>query len=185
MIQIAAEKPRIAMDYEGNVTVSFSVSPESKQALRKSYDWMQGKKLNLEIKKWSKGRTLDANAYLWVLCGKIAEKVGITKEEVYRKLVRDAGEYEVFPIKKDKVSDVTRMWGNRGLGWSIEIIGDSKIEGYVNGMCFFGSSVYNTEQMSRLIDDAVSTAEDLGIHTYPESTINEMKEKWGAKNKSV
>ena len=38
-----------------------------------------------DIRRVGKKRSLDANSYMWVLCGKIADAVGITKEEVYRR----------------------------------------------------------------------------------------------------
>lgn len=43
-------------------------------------------KLNIELKKWYKKRSLDANSYCWVLCDLIAKKLTtndavITKEE--------------------------------------------------------------------------------------------------------
>ena len=46
-------------------------------------------KLNIELKKWYKKRSIDANAYCWVLCDKIAKKITtedavITKEDVYK-----------------------------------------------------------------------------------------------------
>ena len=44
-------------------------------------------KLNIELKKWYKKRSLDANAYCWVLCDMIAKEISkdgtiITKEEI-------------------------------------------------------------------------------------------------------
>ena len=45
-------------------------------------------KLNIELKKWYKKRSLDANSYCWVICDLIAKELsknGITtKEEIYR-----------------------------------------------------------------------------------------------------
>ena len=41
-------------------------------------------KLNVEIKKYKKKRTLDSNAYCWVLLGKIQDILRVPKEEIYR-----------------------------------------------------------------------------------------------------
>lgn len=46
-------------------------------------------KLNIELKKWYKKRSLDANSYCWVLCDSIAKELSkdgtsITKEDVYK-----------------------------------------------------------------------------------------------------
>ena len=41
-------------------------------------------KLNLELKKYREKRSLDANAYMWVLISKLQEKLDIQKEEIYK-----------------------------------------------------------------------------------------------------
>ena len=40
-----------------------------------NYDETKDKELSLELKEFRKKRSLDANAYCWVLCTKIAEKI--------------------------------------------------------------------------------------------------------------
>ena len=35
----------------------------------------------LKVDEYHPKRSLDANSFLWILCGKIAEKIGGTKEE--------------------------------------------------------------------------------------------------------
>lgn len=59
-------------------------------------------------------RSLDANGYLWVLCQKIAEAAGITKEEVYLDAVRHAGQFEYLPIRADALEAFKRRWNGRG-----------------------------------------------------------------------
>ena len=44
-----------------------------------------------------------------------------------------------------------------------------------------GSHTYNTDEMSKLIDGAVSEAKDLDIETLTPNQIREMKERWGVK----
>lgn len=46
------------------------------------------KPLMLEIKEYKKPRTRNANALMWELCEKLAERIpGISKEDVYRQAV--------------------------------------------------------------------------------------------------
>ena len=71
-----------------------------------------------------------------------------------------------------------KKWNKRGLGWIAEIIGESKIPGYTNIMTYFGSSVYDTSEMSRLIDGLVSEAEYLGIETMTPNAIGNMMSLW-------
>ena len=44
---------------------------------------------------------------------------------------------------------------------------------------YYGSSRYNTRQMSRLIDSIVQDCKDLGIETLPPEKLAAMKEEWG------
>ena len=44
--------------------------------------------------------------------------------------------------------------------------------------CYKGSSLYDTLEMSRLIDGVVSDAQELGIDTMTPEEIREMKERW-------
>ena len=60
-----------------------------------------------------------------------------------------------------------------------ESTGKSKLEGYENVFAYYGSSTYNTTEMSRLIDYVVDEAKELGIETLPPEQLNAMKESWG------
>ena len=45
----------------------------------------------VEARKQPRRRSLDANAYLWVLLDKLAAALGQTKEEMYRGFIREIG----------------------------------------------------------------------------------------------
>ena len=44
--------------------------------------------------------------------------------------------------------------------------------------CYYGSSVYNTKQMARLIDDVVSDCKEMGIETKPPEEIDRLVSLW-------
>ena len=155
--------------YTDNVTAPFE---ELRQAIDK------GKKLSVTVEPEKRRRSLDANNYCWQIITKIAEAIRSTKEEVYRKLVHDVGQFEIVPIRTDAVSEFVRMWSGRGLGWFAEVEGDSKLDGYSRVVTYFGSSVYDTRQMSILIDEVVIQAKELGIETLPPVEIEAMKNLW-------
>ena len=46
-------------------------------------------KLNVELKKYRKKRSLDANAYMWLLISKLQEKLDIPKEEIYKDAIKE------------------------------------------------------------------------------------------------
>ena len=138
-----------------------------------------GKKLSVTVEPVKRRRSLDANAYLWVVLNEMAEALRTTKEDIYRQLVRDVGQFEMVPIRAGEATEAfVRMWGGRGLGWFAEVEGESKLEGYNRVVCYFGSSVYDTKQMSRLIDEAVTQAKDIGIETLPPDEIESLKHLW-------
>lgn len=143
----------------------------------------KGKELALEIKQYRKKRSLDANGYMWVLCQKIAEKIAppgalITKEDVYRKAIREVGQFTIVPIRNDAVEQWIYNWGAGRIGWVCESLGDSKLEGYTNIMSYYGSSVYDTKSMSILVDYIVSEAKEQGIETMTPTELEGLKQEW-------
>lgn len=94
-------------------------------------------KLNIELKKYRKHRSLDSNAYMWTIAEKIAKKLGITKIEVYRNAIKEVGQCEVLPIKDEAVETFISAWEHNGQGWLCEIIGKSKLKGYTNITAYY------------------------------------------------
>ena len=137
----------------------------------------------IEIKKKSKSRSMNANAYCWVLCQKIAEVMSnhsyISKEDIYRKAIKDCGHFSYVPVRADAVERYIQIWKGHGLGWIAEDAGECKsIDGYHNIMCYHGSSVYNTREMARLIDCLTDECNQLGIQLEPSEYIQSLIEGW-------
>ena len=147
---------------------------------RKFVSEMKPKKYAVEIKEHRKKRSLDANAYAWTLIGKLAAKLStdgvvITPDQVYREAIRDVGDnYEVIPIRDDALERWQQIWTAKGLGWVCEVIGKSKIDGYTNTRCFYGSSVYDTAQMSRLISIIVDECKAAGVETMTPAELESL-----------
>ncbi len=135
-------------------------------------------KLSIEAKKYRKNRSLDANAYCWVLIGRLAEKLNLKPKEVYRKAISEVGVYEVVPIRNDALERYISAWSDNGLGWICET-SKSKLDGYTNVITYFGSSVYNSKEMARLIDNIVEECKLQNIETLPPEEIESMKVSWG------
>lgn len=144
------------------------------------------KKYIIEVKQYRKGRSLDANAYCWVLIDKLAEKLhktlkqdkGKVKEQIYKNAVRDiGGNSDTICVQDKAVDKLCRAWEKHGTGWQTEII-KSKLEGCTNIIFYYGSSVYDTAQMSRLIDNIVQDCKAVGIETMTPSELEALKEAW-------
>lgn len=93
-------------------------------------------KLNIGLKKYRKKRSLDSNAYAWVLLGELQDVLNVSKEEIYRDLIRNIGSYEIVPVKNEAVERFRQAWSKNGLGWITETM-KSKLEGYTNVITYY------------------------------------------------
>lgn len=137
------------------------------------------KECMLNIEEVKKKRSLDANAYLWVLIGKLAEHYKLPTEEIYRMQIRDCGVYEIIPIRAQNVKNWIDVWHSHGIGWICEDMGECRnVKGYHNIKSYYGTSVYDTKQMSRIIDEVVRECTQCGIETATPQEIERIKATW-------
>lgn len=146
-----------------------------------SLDGLFGKDLSIELKEWRKKRSLDANAYFWVLCSKLAEATGASKTEVYKQAILNiGGNSESYCGQPQAITKLCHAWERQGIGWIAETF-ESKVDGCVNVTLYYGSSSYDTKQMARLIDNIVQDCKAVGIETMPPDELKRMIEKWEEK----
>lgn len=154
---------------------SLILTTKDREAIRFAYGFLAG---DYEIVKKKKKRSLDSNAYAWVLIDKLAEALSLPKEEVYRNTIRHIGGVsETVCVIEQGVEQLTKSWARNGLGWSYEVF-DSRIEGCKNVTLHYGSSVYDQKQMGRLIDALVQDCKALNIETLPPDKLAAMLEEW-------
>lgn len=164
----------MVFDRNGNAVISF----ETAENFRDEFDELYEGEVEIEIKKWRKKRSLDANAYCWVLINKLAEKLGKSRDEVYREAIRSIGGVSDVICVQEKAADaLIAGWQHGGTGWQAETM-ESKIKGCVNVILYYGSSVYDTKQMAALIDHIVQDCEAVGIPTMTDEQIEELKRGW-------
>ena len=137
-------------------------------------------KLNIELKKYREKRSLDSNAYAWVLLGELQNFLNIPKEEIYKDLIRNIGSYEVVPVRDEAVEKFRQAWSKNGIGWVTETT-KSKLDGYTNIIAYFGSSTYNTKEMTRLINLLVEECKQFGIETKSQEEIDSLLKEWDKK----
>ena len=158
-------------------TMDIEYSPE----LMHKYD---SKQMNVEIKEARKGRSLDANAYCWVLCDKIASTKGlmVKKADVYKQAVRDYGVCENILLPNEGVAKFVQDWnGEVGrYGKFCDVMGKSKQHPESTWVrVYYGSRDYDSKEMSVLLDGLIADAKDLGIETMTPDEIAKMKSLWG------
>lgn len=131
-----------------------------------------------QLKAVKQKRSLSANAYAWVLIDKLSERLHIPKEEIYRRTIKEIGGVsETVCVKRTAYRRLVRTWEANGLGWQTETV-DSKLDGCVNVILYYGSSQFDTAQMSALIDKLICDAKAVGIETIPPEKLEAMKGEW-------
>lgn len=141
-------------------------------------DDLRGKDVEVTIKKHRQKRSLDANAYAWVLMDKLAAAVGRPKMEIYKDAVLEVGGNTDIVCVQDRAVDKLReSWSKNGAGWLTETM-PSKIDGCTNVILYYGSSSFDTAQMSRLIDNLVQDCIAVGIETMSPDKLNALLGGW-------
>ncbi len=164
------------IDFSFGMNRKCRVTVELDENFQREYDRLKDCDLEISIKKYRKKRSLDANAYAWALIAKIAQRLQVEKEFVYRETIRNIGGVsDTVCVQDAAVKALTDAWTNKGLGWQVDNLGASKIPGCTNLVLYYGSSTYDTEQMSRLIDLLVQDAKELGIETLSERELSLLK----------
>lgn len=122
-------------------------------------------KYTIEFRKYRKGRSLDQNAYFWKLVAEIAKKEDgdlKNKDDLYSHLLMMSGaKYEVVYLEEEALESLKRF----------EVIRHCKIvkrqvignKAMVMAFLFYGSSKFDTKEMSDLIDTTLRYAAEVGV----------------------
>lgn len=172
-MKFTAKIKDIGRTLEGSLTLTLESHRMDPAA---AMELSQVDKLDVEIKKHREKRSLDANAYAWVLMSKIAQVIGSSKEEVYEEMLHrygilyeDSGGYIAVTVKASV--DMKKVEGH----WQL-IRDNGTFKAYA---MIKGSSEYNTKEMSCFIDGIVSDAKELGIETLPPEELERMVAAYG------
>ena len=176
-MKIKAQSIRVLLTLDGKVEYILTSQDRPTEEINDLVD----KELSVEIKPYRKRRSLDANSYCWVLCQKLAEKIGGTKEDIYKEAIRKAGQFDFVAVTDSATEQFLKAWQSKGLGWYAEAL-ESKIEGCKKIMVYYGSSVYDSKEMAHLIEYIISECKELGIETMTPTEISRMMNEWGQEN---
>lgn len=168
------------IDYlSGRMAVLF----EPNEDFRQAYEELKGcDKLSFEIKPYRAKRSLDANAYYWVLITKLAKKISISNLELHNMMLRMYGQAEIIEGKAVylTIPDTEEAERKVNNATDYHLQATSQVREGNDGIMYRtykllrGSRTYNTEEMARLIDGLVQCCKDAGI---PDSDIASPDEK--------
>ena len=153
---------------------------------KQAYDELEGcEKLSIEIKPYREKRSLNANAYFHVLCGKIADKLSMSKYRCKNILIGRYGQPDLLDNGSQAILKTNIPTSQMLEQETLHCMPCGSKEENGIEITFYrvyrGSHTYNTEEMSILIDGTVQEAKDLGIETMTPDQIEEMKQKWKVK----
>lgn len=137
-------------------------------------------KLSIQVKKWRKKRSINANNYFWKLLSEYSEEKNVDTIEEYKERVKRLGIFRRFRIEDKDKKTFEIMWQDKGIAWfcetaDTEYIGDIEFK-IINA--YYGSSSFNSKQMSRLINDLVEDCKEVGIETKPQAEIDSLLKEW-------
>jgi hypothetical protein len=158
----------------GEINITFSVN--EKNTVLPEYEKLKDcKKLRVRVVQYREKRSLDANAYLWVLLQKMAEVLKSDKWSLYLQMLKQYGQFTYIVVKPNAVESVKKQWRE------CEEVGEVDVNGTkaVQMLCYYGSSTYDAKEFSILLDGVISEAKDLGIETLPSEELERMMEQYG------
>ena len=171
----------IGIDYKTNKT-KISLLLDTKE-LDIIEELKNENKLDVELRKHRKKRSLDANSYFWKLLQELCELAEIDIIGEYKRRIKELGIFRRFKIEKENIKTFEKMWTAQGTAWFCEIADTEYIKNIefkiINA--YYGSSSYNSKQMSRLIDGVVQDCEIYGIETKPKEEIESLLKEWDKK----
>lgn len=137
----------------------------------------KGRTYAAEIKLHREKRSAKANAYAWVLMGKLASTLGMKRDDIYKSYIRDVGDNcKVVYIPDDSArASYRELWQAQGVGYLTDDTDDGCL------ICYYGSSSYDRAQMARLIDLIVQDCKDNDIETDTPEQLARYVEDWEAK----
>ncbi|MCM1439193.1 MAG: hypothetical protein NC131_08325 [Roseburia sp.] len=145
---------------------------------REKFNALKDADITVEFKKWHKPRSNKANNYLWGLLEELAVVLGADKDELYISYVRRYGVFKDFTMTQDEAKTFRVGWGKIGTGWPTEQVDFDPDGDRVVIRAYYGSSTYNSKQMSRLIDAVVQDCKEQGIETDTPEQLARYKEEW-------
>lgn len=181
-MEFISTKVKLKRDFESNeYEISFRTRDTN---IINEYEKLKNEQqISVEAKKYRRKRSLDANAYCWVLCDKIAKELSkdgtiVTKEKVYQDAILQIGTFEPMIAEEKSFNNFKRIWEKQGLGFLVQEV--TRKDKCVKVLCYYGSSTYDTKEMSSLIEIIVELAKSLNVETKTKQELESLLKSWGS-----
>lgn len=173
----------ITLDFRTKkLNITFQANEDGRQIEEGLQNLTACEKVAVTMKRWSKKRSLDANAYYWLLVSKIASRTRSSKEEVHNLMLGRYGQPEIDEQTGTPVmfSVLEHIDLRKRDDIHVKPVGSGTVSGkrFTHYMLLRGSHTYNTAEMSILIDGVVSEAKELGIETMTPDELARLVAAW-------
>ena len=154
-------------------THTLSLAINEGESLRAGLLDLNGKDLSISISKGKKKRSLDANGLLWACIGEIAHALTADKWDIYLKMLKRYGQFTYICVIPSAVEAIKKQWRE------CEEVGKVNINGResVQLLCYYGSSTYNTNEFSKLLDGVISEMKEIGLQPPASEEMKQALEK--------
>ena len=164
------------------ISGKFQITFEVDQDISESIKAMQDKPLRITAKQWREKRSLDANAYYWVLVTKLAEALHISKPRCHNLMLRRYGQNLTIDGKgayiripdTEKAEEMALEAETYHIRPTSQVVSGKDGINYRTYIMLLGSSDYDTAEMTHLIDGLISECKEVGIETLTPDELSRM-----------
>lgn len=160
----------ISIDYQNNKP-RLTLSINEKQTFNDNIDNLKDlDKLSIEIKKYREKRSLDANSYYWSLINQLSNAIGLGKEELHTKFIKEYSQVMLVPLLPSQEP--------KGYFKYYDKYKDTTIEGKeaIYYKVYKPSSEMDSKEFWLLIKGLENDCQEQGIETLEEKKLREMIE---------
>lgn len=183
-VMICGLKSYTADDGGGGELHLATLAPPNRQEVANLQELLRGgKRVFAQLKEYKPKRSLEANAYAWVLIGKLANVLRADKEEIHLDMLKRYGQIALDREGNPIVFSVKSSIDPSSFSRYLVKIGESELNGET--FCHYkglkGSREFDRGEMSIYIEGIISEAKELGIETLPDSQLEGLVNRWQAK----
>ena len=155
---------------DGEPQITFTIeNPSEIQKLEET----KNSRLIVSAEIFREARSKHANRYLWHILDLMAKKIGSDKDTMYRLMLSRYGVFTDMDVVRGAIPILERHFR------VVERFRDGYEDGeMVTVRCYYGSSKYNTKEMSELLNGVIQDAKDIGVDTATEDEIRAMIAAW-------
>lgn len=168
-----AQGLRLGYDLDGSLKVTINF-PQPKSYELDRLSKLKNAEIEVEIRRRRKRRSLDANALLWKLIDELAQQLSAASDEVYLQMLKRYGWFDFIVVRPEAVEAAKKLFRIAKERSVVSVNGKNGVQLQV----WPGSSKYDVEKMSRLIEGVISECKEIGCW-YPEKeTVEESIDLW-------